>query len=326
MVVTMNLSRILLATLAYVCIALGTVGGAIYYIAHSKNSVDQNTLVYIPPGSGLLRISWILKNNNIIRSPWQFRLISTVNGMNSQLRAGEFEIVAGASVSAILDTITKGKLYKRRLIIPEGSSNVQIADIIKIAPGLEVPDIMPEEGYLLPETYFYHYGSKSSDIIEQMAQGLSEKLDKVWAQRPPNFSLRSKHELLTLASIIEKETSLESERKRVAAVFLNRLHRGMRLQSDPTVIYGITGGYKLDRRLTAADINQATEYNTYRIKGLPPGPIANPGLASIEAVINAAPVKDLYFVADGTGGHAFATTLDEHNKNVKKWRRIRDAK
>lgn len=322
----MILSRLLLSILAYVCIILGTVGGAIDHIAQAKYPTEQNTLVYIPPGTGLLRISWILKNNNLIRSPRHFKLISSVNGKNSLLRAGEFEIEAGASVDAILHKITQGKLHKRRLIIPEGSSNEQIIEIIAAAPGLKMPVIMPAEGYLLPETYFYHYGADTSALLEQMAQKLSDKLDMVWQQRPANFLLKSKHELLTLASIVEKETALDTERTRVAAVFLNRLKRGMRLQSDPTVIYGITGGKLLSRRLTAADLNRTTDYNTYKIRGLPPGPIANPGIASLEAIIHAAPVKDLYFVADGTGGHAFAATLREHNKNVRKWRRIRDSK
>lgn len=322
----MNLSRLLISILAYVCIILGTAGGAIDHIARAKYTAEQNTLVYIPAGSGLLRVSWILKNNNLIRSPWHFKLISSVNDKNSQLRAGEFEIEAGASVDTILLKITQGKIHKRRLIIPEGSSNAQITEIIAAAPGLSMLDILLPEGYLLPETYFYHYGSDTSVVLEQMAQKLSDKLDMVWQQRPANFPLKSKHELLTLASIVEKETALESERSRVAAVFLNRLKRGMRLQSDPTVIYGITGGKLLNRRLTAADLNRTTGYNTYKIRGLPPGPIANPGIASLKAVIHAAPVKDLYFVADGTGGHAFATTLREHNKNVKKWRRIRDSK
>lgn len=321
----MNLSRNLVVVFVCCCIAIGASFAAVRYIATNKSATIENTIIYIPSGSGLLRVSWILKNSGLIRTPWHFRLISTLNGENTSLRAGEFEIVAGASVQDILLIITKGELYKRLFTIPEGSSNIQIADILELAPGLEKPTIMPEEGYLLPDTYFYHYGSKTSDILEQMAQKLTFELDLLWHQRPDSFPLLSKHQLLTLASIVEKETSLDSERSRVAAVFLNRLKKGMRLQSDPTVIYGITGGKLLDRRLTQADLKQKTDYNTYRIKGLPPGPIANPGIASIKAVLRAAPVKDLYFVADGTGGHAFATTLREHNKNVKKWRRIRNS-
>lgn len=317
-VVFMNLSRKFLVIFVCCCIVIGASFGAVHYIATNKSATKQNTIVYIPSGSGLLRVSWILKNNGLIHTPWHFRLISSLKGENGSLRAGEFEIMAGASVEDILLTITKGELYKRLLTIPEGSSNIQVAEILDMAPGLEKPTIMPEEGYLLPDTYFYHYGSKSSDILEQMAQKLTFELDLLWYQRPDDFPLMSKHELLTLASIVEKETSLDRERTRVAAVFLNRLKKGMRLQSDPTVIYGITGGKLLDRRLTKADIKQKTEYNTYRINGLPPGPIANPGIASIKAVLMAEPVKDLYFVADGTGGHAFATTLRDHNRNVKK--------
>ena len=321
----MNLSRNVVVILVCCCIAIAATFAAVHTIATGKNTVKENTIIYIPSGSGLLRVSWILKNKDLIRAPWHFRLISTLNGENTSLRAGEFEIIAGASVEEILFTITKGELYKRLFTIPEGSSNIQIAEILDAAPGLEKPTIMPEEGYLLPDTYFYHYGSKTSAILEQMAQKLIFELDPLWHQRPDDFPLISKHQLLTLASIVEKETSIDSERSRVAAVYLNRLKKGMRLQSDPTVIYGITGGKLLDRRLTKADLKERTDYNTYRIRGLPPGPIANPGIASIKAVLRPAAVNDLYFVADGTGGHAFAKTLREHNKNVKKWRRIRDS-
>ncbi len=321
----MNLNRKMVVIFVCCCIAIIASYAAVHHIATNKSTTTQNTIIYIPPGSGLLRVSWVLKNEGLIRAPWHFRLISSLNGKNTSLRAGEFEIVAGASVEDILFTITKGELYKRLFTIPEGSSNIQVAEILDAAPGLEKPTIMPEEGYLLPDTYFYHYGSKTSDILEQMAQKLTFELDLLWHQRPDNFPLMSKHQLLTLASIVEKETSIDNERSRVAAVFLNRLKKGMRLQSDPTVIYGITGGKLLDRRLTQADLKEQTDYNTYRIRGLPPGPIANPGIASIKAVLRPAPIKDLYFVADGTGGHAFAKTLREHNKNVKKWRRIRDS-
>ncbi len=321
----MSLSRFFIWVVAFSCIVVGTLSGAIDHFSHKKSTTKENSLLYVPPGSGMLRISWILKNNNLIQEPWHFKLLSSINGANNRLRAGEFEIQAGASLRDILSALTVGKLHKRRLIIPEGTSNAQIADIFEAAPGLKRPDILPEEGYLLPETYFYHYGSETTVLIEQMSQQLTNTLDTLWNERSPDFPLKSKHELLTLASIVEKETGVASERKRVAGVFLNRLKRGMRLESDPTVIYGITNGLPLERRLRKSDLKRVTEYNTYKIKGLPRGPIANAGLASIEAVLNAAPGEDLFFVADGSGGHAFSKTLRQHNKNVRKWRKIRDA-
>lgn len=321
----MSMSRFLLGIIAYVCIAIGTVGGALDHIAHKSGSHDTSAYIYIPPGSGLLRISWLLKNQGVISVPWHFEVISTLNGMNSRLRAGEFEIKAHASVQEILSIITEGQLYKRLLVIPEGLSNLQIEAIIDAAPGLDLVGALPPEGYILPDTYFYHYGTKASDFFAALEIKMNQELDALWIKRPENFPIKSKHDLLTLASIVEKETGLAGERHKVAAVFLNRLKRGMRLQSDPTVIYGITQGLPLDRRIKSSDLKADTAYNTYRIRGLPPGPIANPGRASIEAVIFAEPAKYLYFVADGSGGHAFAASLAEHNKNVRQWRKIRDA-
>lgn len=179
----------------------------------------------------------------------------------------------------------------------------------------------PAEGSILPDTYVFRRGLTRQKLIEDMQDAETHLIDELWAKRPPTTTLKSKEELLTLASIVEKETGIAEERPQVASVFLNRLKLGMKLQSDPTIIYGIVGGKgKLDRPLTRADIDAVTPYNTYQIPALPPGPIANPGRAALEAVLNPASTSYLYFVADGTGGHAFAATLDEHNVNVQKWR------
>jgi peptidoglycan lytic transglycosylase G len=214
----------------------------------------------------------------------------------------------------------------RRLTVAEGLTVSEIYQLLEDAEGLEgaLPPA-PPEGSLLPETYFYAYGDRRADLVKRMQRSMQAVLDELWPQRAQGLPFRSRAEAVTLASIVDKETSAEDERDKVAAVFVNRLRRGMRLQADPTVIYALTDGSgRLGRELTRRDWEHESDYNTYLVVGLPPGPIANPGRAAIEAVLNPADVDYLYFVADGSGGHAFARTLDEHNRNVATWRKIRD--
>lgn len=289
-----------------------------------------NTVVdsyfYIPAGKGSLAIAAQAENDGLVEKQWHFLFAANRLGLERSLKAGEFLIPAGSSLKNTLEIIQAGKTYSRRLSIPEGYSVAQIEKIIAETPWIDGPFPEMEEGSLHPETYFYDRGDRAEDIASRMQQRQKELLDDLWEARDLSIALKSPDEAIILASIVEKETGQRSERELVAAVFHNRLKQGMRLQSDPTVIYGLTGGLPLGRRLLRSDLLQYSEYNTYRINGLPPTPIANPGEASIRAVLNPAKVPYLYFVADGTGGHAFAVTLKEHNKNVAKWRKIRDSK
>jgi UPF0755 protein len=220
--------------------------------------------------------------------------------------------------------VIDGVTVKHRLTIPEGLTSAEIVALVAAAPDLEgsVPAALPADGSLLPETYFFSKGDTREQLLERMRKGMSDALAELWPARDGAVALKTVAEAVTLASIVEKETGLAAERPRVASVFFNRLAQGMPLQSDPTVIYALTGGKgPLGRALLRADLQVASPYNTYANPGLPPGPIANPGRASLEAVLHPDSTKDLYFVADGSGGHAFAATLDEHNRNVAAWRK-----
>lgn len=224
--------------------------------------------------------------------------------------------------------LAAGRTVVRRLTVPEGFTTFQVVALVEGAEGLEgeVGDI-PGEGELLPETFFYSWGDTRRQMIARARRAMSEALAELWPKRAPDLPLRSPAEAVVLASIVEKETAIGEERPQVAAVFINRLRRGMRLQADPTVIYGLTGGRSvLDRPLSRADLETAHPWNTYVIAGLPPTPIANPGRASLQAVLRPASSDDLYFVADGTGRHLFAATLAEHNRNVARLREIERAR
>ncbi len=245
-------------------------------------------------------------------------------GGGGTLKAGEYEIPAGASVAQIVALLESGKSIIHKITIPEGLTSRQILERVAANDVLvDDPPVDIAEGALLPDTYVFQRGKTRAALVEEMRKAHDAVLDELWEKRAPNLPVRTKDEAVILASIVEKETGVAAERPRVAAVFINRLRKGMRLQSDPTIIYGIVGGAgRLERPITRSDITRKTAYNTYQIDGLPPTPIANPGRASLEAVLNPLSTDELYFVADGTGGHAFAATLAEHNANVKKWRQI----
>ena len=285
----------------------------------------SDTVVYIPPGTSMGDIGRQLERDGVIDDSLIFRLVVRLKRVTRELKAGEYLFPAAASMRGVVNILLKGETVARRLTVPEGMTSTQVAALVEEAPGLVGRlEAVPAEGSLLPETYHYARGDRRVDMIARMRAALKTTLDELWPKRAPNLPLEKPTEAMILASIVEKETAVAEERPIVASIFINRLRAGMRLQSDPTVAYGITGGARpLGRPLTRADLRTKTPYNTYLIDGLPPGPIANPGRASIEAVLNPAQTDYLYFVADGDGGHAFAKTLDEHNRNVAKWHKTK---
>jgi len=251
-----------------------------------------------------------------------------LTGKSSQIKGGEYLFRKEASLEQITDTLIEGKSILHSVTIPEGRTSDEIVDILRNSSELsgDIKDV-PKEGTLLPETYKFARGMTRLQLLDHMAQDQAKLVREIWAKRSSDLPLSSSLDLVTLASVVEKETGKADERPRVAAVFLNRLRLKMPLQSDPTVIYGLVGGKgSLGHGLTKAELQQATPYNTYLIPGLPAGPITNPGRAALEAVANPSQTKELYFVADGTGGHVFAETLEQHQKNVLKWRQIESDK
>lgn len=295
---------------------------------NTPNQLQEQVTVVIPEGAPLGKIAELLEENGIIHYPRVFSLIIQYRVNNPHLQAGEYIFEPHISPKAAYEKLVSGETLVRQVTIPEGFTTAQILNIINTSYGLigEIPEGV-KEGSLLPETYHYHYGDTKAEVIERMQKAMRDTVDVLWEQRIDNLPFTTVQEAVTLASIVEKETAVDAERKRVAAVFINRLRKNMRLQSDPTVIYAITQGEApLDRGITVTDLQVPSEYNTYVVFGLPPGPIANPGKASIEAVLQPIETKEFYFVADGTGGHAFAKTLKEHNRNVQKWRKIERAR
>jgi UPF0755 protein len=295
--------------------------------------LKENRLVHISEGSSVVQIAKHLESQNVIVDDRFFVGLVRIVGADRYLKAGEFMFTQGASVKEVIQTLKEGKAYQRQFTVPEGLTSWQIVELLNGVEGLSGKiESIPEEGTLLPETYNYLFGESRIDKIQQMQLSMQNVLDDLWPGRDKDLPEMSRAEVIILASIVEKETAVGEERKRIAGVFLNRLTKGMKLQTDPTVIYAITKGKiednglgPLGRRLLRKDLDVDSPYNTYKYAGLPPGPIANPGKDSIAAVLNPEKHEYLYFVADGTGGHAFAKTLSEHNKNVQKWRKVRRA-
>ncbi len=285
----------------------------------------METTVVIPRGSGVEAIADTLARAGVVSDALIFRLGVRVSRVDKGLQAGEYVFPRAVSAKGAAEVLLSGKTVVRRLTVAEGLTVRQVLDQLDATSGLRDTPDAPPEGSLLPETYHFSYGDSRADILLRMGRDMDQALRAAWRERAPGLPLKTPEEALILASIVEKETGLKAERARVAGVFINRLRRGMRLQSDPTVVYGLTGGGgALGRPLTRADLKKPTPYNTYTNDGLPPGPICNPGLAAIRAVLHPMATRELYFVADGGGGHAFAETLAEHNRNAAKWRKIRD--
>jgi UPF0755 protein len=268
-------------------------------------------------------IAMALQDQGIIADARVFSAAAATYGLRgAKLKAGEFAFPQGASMQNVLAMITAGEFLTYKVSIPEGWTTQMVVARLQEQAELEGPiTAIPAEGTILPDTYVFRRGLTRQKLLDDMQAANTKMIDEIWKTKPADSIIKSKEELITLASIVEKETGVAEERPQVASVFVNRLKQGMRLQSDPTIIYGIVGGKgRLDRAITKADIDAETPYNTYKIPALPPGPIANPGKAALMAVLNPDKTPYLYFVANGTGGHAFASTLEEHNANVKKWR------
>lgn len=287
---------------------------------------DQARTITIERGAGLAQIADRLQKDGIISSKWLFVGGVWLNKQQGAMKAGEYLIPAHASMRGIMDAMVTGKGILYSITVPEGLTSEQIVARLR-SEDILVGDIaaVPAEGTLLPETYKFTRGDTRQSILDRMGRERDRVLADVWARRAPDLPVKTPEELATLASVVEKETALADERSRVAAVFINRLRLNMRLQSDPTVIYGMFKGAGKPQGfvLSRADLDNQSPYNTYVVSGLPAGPIANPGRASLEAVANPSRTKDLFFVADGTGGHAFAETYEAHLKNVSRWRDIR---
>jgi UPF0755 protein len=270
-----------------------------------------------------------LERAGIIDSPTWFNLVLLLDGSRGKLRRGEFLFKEHASLREVEDILISGKIVLHKLTIPEGLTSGQIVQRLRDSD-VFVGDIkeIPREGSILPETYEFERGVARAKVLSVMANAQAKAVDEIWKKRAPDLPIKSPGELVTLASIVEKETGKADERPHVAGVFINRLQKRMKLESDPTIVYGLVGGKgTLGHPISRSELQQATPYNTYVIEGLPPGPITNPGKAAMEAVANPMHTTDLFFVADGTGGHAFADTLDQHQKNVARWRQIeKDAK
>lgn len=279
------------------------------------------------PRGGLDVVAEALQRQGVIDRPLAFRVAAVLTRGDGPLHAGELMIPAAASLREILAVLRSARTVQHRITVPEGLTAAQVAMLIERADAATGEATVPEEGLFLPETYSYERGTSRQALVNRGRAAMDHALDKAWAGRDAAVNLATPHDALTLASIVERETAKPEERPRIAAVFLNRLRLGMKLQSDPTVAYGANGGLGIsDHPITRAELARDDPYNTYRIAALPPGPICMPGPASLNAVTHPAATDDLFFVADGTGGHVFARTQDEHGRNVARWRQIEQAR
>jgi UPF0755 protein len=282
--------------------------------------------VVLSPGAGLAGIGRDLARAGVVRSRDGFIIAAVLTGAGHRLKAGEYAFRARESLADVVAAIARGEVVRHFVTIPEGLTSRDAVAILLRADYLTGPASIPPEGSLLPETYEVRRGETRSSVIQRMAAARDRLLDLLWGARAAGLPFTSKEQAVILASVVEKETAIGAERPRVAAVFVNRLRKGMRLESDPTVIYGVSGGAPLGHGLRASELAAHNPYNTYLVAGLPPTPIDNPGRASLAATLSPAPTADLYFVADGTGGHAFADTFEAHRRNVARWRAIEQAR
>ena len=294
------------------------------YAIHQPMPVDRDILFLVQKGDSLNKIAKKLKEYGLVKNEYLFIFYSRINKIYPQVKAGEYLFDKNISLVQLSEKLVSGKVYLRKITFPEGLTSREIHELLKNNEFLNKEEFaIPSEGSILPETYTFSRGDSPKKIIKQSQKARDDVLEQIWNGRDENLPLNSKEQLLILASIVEKETGIGAERAEVASVFINRLRLGMLLQTDPTVIYAVTGGKEdLNRPLTRKDLTIDSPYNTYKYAGLPPAPICNPGKDAIFAAAHPANTSYLYFVASGKGGHNFAKSLDEHNDNVRKWRAL----
>jgi len=307
--------------------AIGAGGYFAYNEAKRVGPLEKDTTFLLEPGMSVGAIAERLSYLGVLRHPQLFVAVTRVKDVGGVLKAGEYNIPAGVSVVDLVDLLVEGKSILHRFTAAEGLTTGQIIRALNandvLVGGVS---LLPQEGDLLPETYSFTRGQTRDQTLQAMMDAQDNIIEELWSERAVDLPFSTPAEAIILASIVEKETGIAGERPRIAAVFVNRLRKGMRLESDPTIIYGLTKGEPLGRGIRLSELRGETPYNTYVINGLPPTPIANPGRASIEAVLNPATTDDIFFVADGTGGHSFASTLRDHNRNVARWREVERAR
>ena len=290
-----------------------------------ETPLQKEVELLIPKGASLKQVAFQLKEENVISKPWLFVLYARFKGVDKKVHAGEYQFMPKITMDEVMKKISTGQVYLRKLTIPEGFTTGQILHLIESNELLSGETTLNfKEGELLPETYSFVLGDTKDSVLLQAKKAMDEFVADVWSKKNPSLPYKNINDMLTFASIVEKETSIPEERGLVASVFLNRLRIGMRLQTDPTVIYALTNGeFDLGRALFRGDLKVDSPYNTYRNYGLPPAPICNPGKGAILATMNPDTSDYLYFVASGNGGHNFAKTLRGHNNNVRKWKKNR---
>lgn len=304
-----------MARLFILCAALALAGC-------SAGSAEKDTTVIIPQGASLTKAANLLEEAGAIQSADAMIRNAKVFG-GTDIKPGEYEIKEGMSANEILAMLEAGKIKQRFVTVPEGMPSILVHEKLMAEKRLTGDIPVPAEGSLLPDTYSFQSGESRAAVVKRMQAAMDKTFNDLWAKKSPSSVVKNRNEAITLASIVEKETGLAKERRTVAGVYSNRLNQGIKLQADPTIIYPITQGKPLGRRILRSEIDAVNNYNTYAMVGLPKGPIANPGKLSIAAVLNPEKTDYIYFVARGDGGHVFATTLDEHNANVEKWYAIR---
>jgi len=317
--------RVLLSLLVIIVVGSAAVLGAAWwedrYFAQTGSASSEKTVV-VTPGSGLRAIAGALQQAGVVDNALLFRVGVMRRGKTAQLKAGEYAFPPHASEAQVMDMLVSRKVIEHRITVAEGLTSEAAVALVTADPVLAGPVTVTPEGSLLPETYLFERGTTRAEILDRMHKAQETLLVQEWAKRKEGLPFMTPQDALKLASIVEKETGIASERPRIAAVFINRINKGMKLESDPTIIYGLSRGVPLGHPLRQSELATPNPYSTYQIEGLPPTPICNPGRDAILAVLHPADADDLYFVADGTGGHVFASSLAEHQKNVARWRRL----